>query len=160
MPHAARPLRSWLIFDVSQMKTSLLVAFSLAVAIGRALAAEGTTLEKQFRADVASFIRAKAQQAVQAEAQEKAVEQMVSDVKNSFPSVLVDAANSDPPSDEALRRALGDLDRIGGGAPRSVLISFYAELWTSDRIGPQQRIIFERLARAIAERTQMQKKNG
>jgi len=142
------------------MKPTLIAALAFSLFVVRAFAGDASTLEDQLRVDIAVFVRAKAQQPVQKEAQAKMIDQMVASVKSSYPSVLIDAAKVDLPTDEVLRRALSDLDRVGAGAPRPVLISFYAELWKSERIGPQQRIIFGRLARAITDAAENQKKNG
>ena len=142
------------------MKTTLIAALALGFFAVRACAGDASTLEDQLRVDIAEFVRAKAQQPIQKEAQAKMVDQMVASVKSSFPSVLIDAPKAGSPTDETLRQVLSDLDRVGVGAPRPVLISFYAELWKSERIGPQQRIIFERLARAITEAAANRKKNG
>lgn len=143
------------------MKTTLIVlAFALVSLVRAAGASDASTLESQFRADIDAFIRAKAPQPIQKEAQAKMVDQMVSDLKRSYPAVLDEGAKADAPTDEALTRVFGDLERVGAGAPRPVLVSFYIELWKNQRLVPQQRVIFERLMRAITDAAEKQKKTG
>jgi hypothetical protein len=154
----------WLDNTVRQKLKTPFIAFGFTLAFLVASAAvrgEATTLESQLRADIEAFVRSKAPQPVQQEAMTKTIDQAVSEVKRLYPAVLKDeGSKADAPTDEALTQAHGDLERVGRGAPLPVMVSFYAELWKGQHIGPKQRIIFERLMRAITEAAERQKKNG
>jgi hypothetical protein len=135
---------------------------ALTFLVARAAApSEATTLESQFRADIEAFVRSKSPQPVQQDSLNQMVDQVVAEVKRSYPAVLKeDEKKEGPPTDDALTRAYNDLERVGGGAPRPVLVSFYTELWKSQRIQPQQRVILERLMLAVTEAVQKQKNSA
>ena len=162
MRHESCPLWPWLIFDVSQMKmrlVSLVLAFVITVTLNGA--SEAGYIERQFRADLRSIIRADSpSDKVPDDAIAKSVEEAVADVKVQHPSFLVDSPKQESPTDEALQRDYEEMSRVTGGPARTKIWMFYFERWQTKRLTSDQRVILGRLFKLLIHGAEQKKQEN
>jgi hypothetical protein len=129
---------------------ALITAFTACATATLNGASKPSGLERQFRADIESIIRAASpSENISDDAVLKAVDESVADLKTQNPSFLTEDPKREAPADEALQLDYDEMLRVCGEPARTKIWMFYFQRWRSQRLTSDQRIIFRRLLREM-----------